>query len=240
MPNLNTSLTIDLVQFWETGAWTVLDHQFREYNGNWELAKGDNSLKAGEQQQVDFNKSLQAVFQAQYGDQKAILDYLNPILKSYISNPQGVTPAALTAMRTSASDTIAQQGANAKQAVQATEAAKGGGTGLPSGVEAQIEGQMAVGQAAQQSAAQNDITKYDESVRQSNFWNATAALSGNAKMLDPTAYAGTANQGSGELAGLGTAYYNSQQSGWLNAALGGLGAAAGGWASGGFKMPGGK
>lgn len=209
-----------------------------EHDGPVMECKGDKSLKAGEQQQLDFNKQLQDAFGQQYKDQRAVLDYLNPILKSMIANPTGLAPAALTAMRTSASDTISREGQNAKAAVAATDAARGGGTGLSSGVQAQIDSGVALNTANEQSTAQNQITQYDESVRQSNFWNAINGLSGNAKMLDPTAYSANANQGGSTLAGLGTAYYNTQQSGWLNAALGGLGAAAGGWASGGFKMPG--
>lgn len=215
----------------------VLRHEHYEYSGTWMLAKGDNTLKAGEQQQAAFNQTLQNAFMAQYGKQSAQIDYLNGILKPMAENPTGLSPAALTAMRTSASDTIAREGQNVKSAVAATEAAKGGGTGLPSGVQAQLDQGVALNTAGQQASAQNDITKYDENVRQTNFWNAINGLSGNAKMMDPTAYSANANQGSSALSGLGTAEYQTQQSGWLNAALGGLGAAAGGWASGGFKMP---
>jgi hypothetical protein len=209
-----------------------------EYEGPLDLCKGDNTLKAGEAQQMAFNQQLQNAFMAQYGKQSAQIDYLNGILKPMAANPTGLSQPALTAMRTSASDTIARAGLNAKSSVAATEAARGGGTGLPSGVEAQLDEGVALNTANQQSAAQNDITRYDESVRQTNFWNAINGLSGNAALMNPQSYAGEANSGSNSLAGLGTAYYNSTQSGWLNAALGALGGAAGGWASGGFKMPG--
>jgi hypothetical protein len=208
-----------------------------EYDGPVDLCKGDKTLQAGEQQQAAFNQQLQQAFMAQFGKQSAQIDYLNSILKPIAKNPRGLSPEALTAMRTSAGDTIATQGANAKAAVQAGEAARGG-NGLPSGVDAQIDAGLAVNTANQTAQAQNDITKYDASVKQANFWNAISGLSGNAAMMNPQSYASEANQGSGALAGLGTAYYNSQQSGWLNAALGALGGAAGAWASGGFKMPG--
>jgi hypothetical protein len=236
---VTTSLTIDLAMFWEEGTWEVLDHTFYEYSGPWMLFKGDDTLKAGEQQQAAFNQRLQQMMEAQYGKQSAQIDFLNGILKPIVANPQGVSREDLTAMRTSASDSIAREGQNAKSAVAAAEAARGGGTGLASGVQAQLDEGVALSNAAQQSSAQNQITQYNENVKQSNFWNAINGLSGTAALLNPQSYAGEANQGSSALAGLGTAYYNTQQSGWLNAALGGLGAAAGGWASGGFKMPGG-
>lgn len=218
----------------------VLRHEYFEYSGTWMLAKGDDTLKQGETQQLAFDQQLQQMMQQQFGLQSAQLQYLNSVLRPMVENPQGLAPKDLTALRTSASDTISSQAANAKQAVQATEAAHGGGTGLESGPESQIQGQIATATAQQQSSAQNSITQYNEQVRQSNFWNAISGLSGNAALLNPTSYAGAANQGSGALANLGTAYYNTQQSGWLNAALGGLGAAAGGWASGGFALPGSK
>jgi hypothetical protein len=237
---VNTRVVVDLAGFFERGTWKIEERDGFEYSGRWALAKGDKDLKAGEQQQLDFNKQLMQVFQQQYGKQAAQLDYLNSILKPIIADGgRGLSPEALTSMRTSASDSIAREGQNAKAAVAATEAARGGGTGLPSGVEAQLDEGVALNEANQQSSAQNQITQYNENVRQANFWNAINGLSGNAAMLNPQSYAGEANSGSSSLANLGTAYYNSQQSGWLNAALGGLGAAAGGWASGGFKMPGG-
>jgi hypothetical protein len=57
-------------------------------------------------------------------------------------------------------------------------------------------------------------------------------------MTNPLGYANSATAGGNTVANLSQAYTNSQQSGWLNAALGALGGVAGGWASGGFKMPG--
>lgn len=234
-----------------TRAELIWDEQAQRYytdptswEGYWcegpvELCKGDDTLKAGEEQQMQFDQQLQQIFAAQYGQQQAQINYLNSILKPMAANPQGASQADLTAMRTSASDTIAQGTANAKQALNATEAARGGGTGLPSGVQAQLDAGVNVAGMQQESQAQNQITEYNENLRQQNFWNAINGLSGNAAMLNPQSYGSLTNQGGGTLANLGTAYYNSQQSGWLNAALGGLGAAAGGWASGGFKMPGG-
>jgi hypothetical protein len=233
MPNQRVTTRI----VWDMNTFQVLEHEFHDYSGPWMLAKGDDTLKAGEQQQAAFNQSLQQAFEAQYGKQSAQIDYLNSILKPMAQNPTGLSQQGLTAMRTSASDTIAAQGVNARAAVAADAAAKGGGTGLPSGVQAQIDAGMSVSQAQQESGAQNQITQYNENVKQTNFWNAINGLSGNAAMMNPQSYAGEANGGSSALAGLGTAAYQSQQSGWLNAALGGLGAAAGGWASGGFKKP---
>jgi hypothetical protein len=164
------------------------------------------------------------MMQQQYGLQSSQLAFLNGILQPMVQNPTGLGQKDLTAMRTTASDTIAQQGANAQKAIQAKEAGTGNGTGLPSGAQDQINAGVATATAEQEASTQNQITQYDASVKQSNFWNAVSGLSGNAAMLNPTSYAGAANQGSSSLASLGTAFNQSQQSGWLNAALGGLGA----------------
>ena len=217
-----------------TWSWTgeLLEHQWFEYSGTVDLCKGDNTAKQAEQQQMAFQQQLMQVFSAQYGKQSAQLDYLNSILKPIAENPRGYDPATLTAMRTSASDTIAQNTAQAKQAIQADMAARGGGTGLPSGVDAQISAQLANSSAAQQAAAQRDITVQDANLKQVNFWNAIQGLSGNTGMLNPIGYAGSANQAGGTVANLSQAVTASQQSGWLNAALGGLGGAAGGFLGG--------
>lgn len=240
---MKTLITTKVCCLWDEKArryvtdWTTWEGYV--HDGPLMECKGDDSLKAGETQQMEFNQQLAQIFEAQYGKQSAQVDYMNSILKPMAANPQGMSQAGLTAMRTGASDTIAAQGANVRAAVAASQAAKGGGTELPSGVEGQIDAGLAVDQARQQAGAQNSISQYNENLRQQNFWNAINGLSGNAAMMNPQSYAGLENQGQGSLANLGTAYYNTQQSGWLNGALGALGGAAGGWASGGFKKPGG-
>jgi hypothetical protein len=69
-------------------------------------------------------------------------------LESLISNPQGYTPAQMAALNSKAIDTTASQYQNALKTEQAQTAAQGG-SGLPSGVHAQIKGQLA-GAAANQ------------------------------------------------------------------------------------------
>ncbi len=234
---VTTSITWDMNTMDVVGGkpnMAILEWEYRFYSGPWAYVKGDSTLKAGEAAQAAFTQQLQQIFTAQYGSQKAILDYLNPVLKGIVSNPQGLSEKDLTAMRTNASDTIAQQGSHVRAAVAASEASHGS-TGLPSGVQAQIDSGIAVAQGQQQASSQNQITQYNEDVRQKNFWNAVGGLSGNAQIINPQSYAGEANAGSNSLAGLGQAYYQSQQSGWLNAALGAVGGVAGQWASGGFK-----
>jgi hypothetical protein len=85
------------------------------------------------------------------------------------------------------------------------------------------------------SAGLNAINLSDEQLSQSNNWYAIQALSGGAAMLNPTGYAGVANQRTGEVAGLGEAFQQSKQSlllgtfgRILGGVAGGVGTALGG------------
>lgn len=208
----------------ETGE--VLHHAFVWWDGTVELCKGDQTVSAAETAQANFTNTLQQIFSTQYATQQAQLQFLQNTLQPQIANPQGYTPAQLTAMRTGATDTIAQQTANAQQAVQATEAARGG-NGLPSGVSAQIDAQLKEGQAQQTSAAQNTITTQNAQLQQQNYWNAISALSGTAAQENPLGYSGAATSGANSVGNLGQVEYNTQQSGVLGALTGLAGSVAG-------------
>lgn len=192
--------------------------------------KGDQTLKQSEQSQAALNQQLSQAFTTQFGKQSQILSYLQGKLQPMIDNPTGFSPEALTAMRTQASDTNADQFNSAQTALNDQLAARGGASSLPSGVDAQIRGQLASAGARQEATSQNNITLQDEQLKQQNFWNAVNGLSGNAAQLNPLGYSGGATQGAGAVAGLGQAYKASQQSqllGTLGAVAGGLGQAAG-------------
>jgi len=190
--------------------------------------KGDNTLKQSEQQQAQLNQQLSQAFTTQFGKQSQILSYLQGKLQPMIDNPTGFSPEALTALRTSASDTNSQQFNNAQTALNDQLAARGGAGALPSGVDAQLRAQLAQGGAQQEASTQNQITLNDEQLKQQNYWNAINALSGNASQLNPLGYSGGATAGAGAVAGLGQAYKASQAS----PLLGALGGIAGGVLSG--------
>src|SRR5450631_4191606 len=72
--------------------------------------KGDPVAKQAEQQQMNFDSQLMTIFQAQYGKQSAITDYLTKQMEPQISaGGQGYSAQDLAAMRTSATDTISNQ-----------------------------------------------------------------------------------------------------------------------------------
>lgn len=199
-----------------------------EYAGPIWRCKGDPTAKAAEQQQMQFDSQLMNIFQAQYGKQSAITEYLTKQMQPQIDKGgQGMSPQALAAARTSATDTLSNQFAGAQRAVNATEQ-----RGLPSGVNAQISGSMMAQEAEQQAAAQNQITSQNEQLKQQNYWNSINVLNGQAAVENPLGYAGSATSGGNTVAGLSQA--NTAASGPTFGAIigsiaGGAGTALGGY-----------
>jgi hypothetical protein len=208
--------------------WTAIVEGYLAEGRTVSGGKGDNTLKQQEQAQANFTNTLMQSYKQQFGQQSKILSFLTSKLQPMIDNPTGFSPTALTAMRTSATDTNAIQFGNASAALNDQLAARGGATDLPSGVDAQLRAGLAQAGAQTQAASQNQITLQDEQLKQQNYWNAVNALGGNAAQYNPTGYAGQATSGSQAVGDLGTAYKNSQSS----QLLGALGGIAGGVASG--------
>ncbi len=210
-----TKITIDI----ETG--TVLECEGFDYDGAIILCKGDDTAKANEQSQLQFNQQLMSLFQQQFGKQNAITDQLTKTLMPMLQNPQGYSPEALAALRSQAKESAADSYANAEKAFQTQSFARGG-RDLPSGVDEQVQGAISGGAAAQEAGAQQNITLANENQKQSNFWNAINGLNGVSAQLNPLGYAGAATSGSGAVAGLSNAVTSSQQSGVLGGILGGV------------------
>ena len=181
--------------------------------------KGDQTAQNAETQQLGFTQQLMNLFQAQYGKQGAILDYLTKSLEPRIANPQGYTPAQLAAQRTGATDTIAQQTQNAEKAMNAT-AIRAGGAALPSGVSAQLESGAAVAGAEEQAQAQNQITQANANLQQQNYWNSIQALTG-IPQINPLSGSSSVNQGFGNIAPLSQAVTQAQGPG-IGQILGGI------------------
>lgn len=188
--------------------------------------KGDQLVQQNEQAQLDLNKQLAASFSQNNAMNKQTLDYLNGKLKPMIENPTGFSPEALTALRTSTSDTNAGQFNDATSALNDQLAARGGASSLPSGVDAQLRAQVASVGATQEASSQNGITLQNEQLKQQNLWNAINALSGNATAYNPTGFANSATSGAGAVSNLSQALTASKQSQLLGA-LGGVAAGAG-------------
>lgn len=177
--------------------------------------KNQQNLTAEQtQSQIDFTKTLQSMFQTQYGNQQNILNFLKDTLTPVIQRAEagnGLSPEALTAMRTGATEQTASQFNNAQTATQELEAMHGG-NGLPSGVNAQLTAANATAAANSGANAQRQITEYNSNIAQSNLWNGVNALNGLAAQENPLGYAASANSGSEGVASLSGAQSSLQNS----------------------------
>jgi hypothetical protein len=221
------------------------------YDGDFEQCKGDDTAKKSEQlslqnqqQQMAFSAHLQSIFDAQYKDQKQILDYIKGKLMPQIDNPQGYSDASLAAQRTGASDTISSNYQHAQQALNTQRFAMGG-RDIPSGIDDQLTASLDNSEAQDKAGAQNQITQNNEDLKQRNYWNALGVLQGTGAQFAPQSYAaeatGAGNGASGagnSVANLSQAYKASQGGFWssftnslgstLGKTLGGGNAGAGG------------
>lgn len=182
--------------------------------------KGDSVAKATEQSQAAFNQTLQSAFKTTFGMNQGILQRLDTVFKGLVANPQGFTPTTMAALNTGNTERTAMDYQNATKAAQATEAARGG-SGLPSGVNAQITGQLAAGAAQEEASGQRTIALANEQQRQANFWNALGGEERVAAAESPLGFGSEVSSGSNAVSNLSQAYTQSQGPG-IGAVLGGL------------------
>ena len=190
---------------------------------------GDSIAQEAEMMQMQLQSSLIDLFGKQYANQQSLMNYVKPALENMVSNPQGLSPSALSATRTSATDAIAAQTENAQKGAGAVIAAHGGAA-LPSGVAAQVEGGITEAGAAETAASQNQITMQNEQLKLQNYWKGIGALSGQAELEAPVSYANAAVGAGNSVANLSQAVLASQQAGWQD--VGGIMSGIGGLATG--------
>ena len=194
--------------------------------------KGDPTAQAAEQQQQQFDSQLMTMMQAQYGKQSAITSYLTNQMTPQISaGGVGINPAALTAMRTSATDNVSNQFQGALKAANASE----NQSGLPSGVNAQVDSSLLSQEAQTQAGAQQQITLANEQQRQQNYWNSINVLNGQAATENPLGYASAATAGTNAVANASQAVTAANQSQLLGALGGIVGGVGGALVTGGMK-----
>lgn len=173
-----------------------------EYYGPILSFKGDEAAKSAESDQLVFMNNLMNIFQAQYGKQSSILDYLTKSLQPQISNPTGYQPQDLAAMRTAASDTAAHEYANARQA--AANAVPGGGSKLAgvAGTTLQTQAAIDAAQAGAETQAQTNIDLENAQLREENRRFATSVLSGTAQQYNPLGFASGVEGAGSDISGL--------------------------------------
>jgi hypothetical protein len=170
-----------------------------------------------------------------FAESQQIQQQLKGVLTNQLTNPTGLGADRVAAMRTGATDTVATQFENASRSANAVSAAHGG-AGLPSGVSAQIGGQIAAGAAAANSGEQNTISVADAQAKQASYWNAISGLGSVGAAYNPTGTSNSAASVGSSTANLGSTLLASQQAGWQDAAgvigaVGGLATGAAGFVS---------
>jgi len=158
------------------------------------------------QQQMSFNQQLMSLFQQQFATQKGTLDFLKGVMQPVIKDAQagkGFSDAELAAMRTSATDQLSGNFQNAQAALNQTLRSQGSAD-VPSGVTVGADTALLNSQAQAQAGTQNQITIANAQQANSNLFNAANVLNGVAAQENPNPLASEANQGSGEVANLGS------------------------------------
>lgn len=190
-----------------------------DYVGPLVLCKGDSTASSSESTTAAFQKTLTAAFQTQFAKQAGVLNFLNGKLTGNINNPQGFNPNTLAALNSQAIEGTGSQYQNALKTEQAQAATHD--SGLPSGVDAQIKGQLAGAAAGETSSALNNIQIQNGQLQNQNYWRSVDALNGVASEENPLGYASGATSAGGTVANLSGAVNASNQSQLLGA-LGGV------------------
>lgn len=198
--------------------------------------KGDKVALDSEKAQASFTKTLQAAFTKQFANQQDVLNLLKTTLTPQLTNPTGIDAATKTAMNSQVINQSATDTQNAIKASQAISASHGGATSLPSGVDAQITGQIVASGNAEKDQGLTSVQQQDAQLKEQNYLAAINGINGVASQINPLGYASGANSGSDAVSGLSQAYTASNQS----QLLGALGGVVGGAASGFGAYFGGK
>lgn len=175
---------------------------------------GDQIIRNTEASWTGFANTLVSDFKSQFGAQTALFQQLTSKFTEMLKNPQGFSQQALSALRGGTVGQIANQFNQARQGVQATQAARGDfGSDVKSGVNAQISGQIAGQQAGATASGLDEIEQANEQQKINNQNIAIGGLKDVASMENPNGLAGEANQGASTIGNLGSQYYQTNQNG---------------------------
>ena len=171
---------------------------------------------------------------ALYAQVKSVLD---PILQAG-PNQQGMSQAELNTLNGQAVEGTALNYSSAAKAMGENLAAEGGGNNpLPSGAQAQLQEEVANSAAAQESSEETQIQGANYQQGEQNFANAEQGEMAIAAGENPLGYTSAVNSAD-TAAGNEANAIAQENTSWINAGLGAIGAIGGGWASGGFKTHG--
>jgi len=204
----------------------VLEEEGFLYEGPVALACGGPSQQQQQisQAQQNFYNTMTQNYSTLFAGQSAILSNLNaamsPILAAGI-NQYGFSPQEDSALRTQATQGAANAYASANKALGQQTAAQGGGNAfLPSGANAQLQGQLNSAAAANQANNQLGITEQGYAQGRQNYLSAAQSLGQTASIYNPTGLASSANTGGSDAFNSATTDFQEQGSAW--GAIGGL------------------
>lgn len=134
---------------------------------------------------------LHSDYQTQFAGQQSTLQELSGMLNNNTVLP-GWSPPELAAVNTQTIDSNAAAARNATQAANTVGAAKGGSSGLTSGVQQQIDAGIASSAANSLASQQSQITQADYAQGQINKQQTESGLETLAGIQAPVSYANAA------------------------------------------------
>lgn len=147
-----------------------------------------------EKQEASFDQTLQQDYSQTFAQNQQILSTLNQVLQPIVTagpNQEGFNLQEKSALNTQAIESNAAGYNAAISAAEQRENAAGGGTSfLPSGVNAQINAEIGSEAEANKANELLDITKADYAQGRANWQTALAGEQGVASGQNPLGYAG--------------------------------------------------
>lgn len=191
-----------------------------------------------QQEQMDAYKQAQDLTKQQYQNQQ---DIYAPLVKGYQtifqrgSSQQGFSPEERNDLNARAIEGVATNYASAAKAVGEQEASLGGGDiPLTPGASLASKERLAASSAGELSKEESTIRQGDYEQGYNQWKAAGDNLEGIGAGENPLGYL-SASTTSGEAAATTADQIAKASNSWMTAVTGGVGALAGGWASGGFK-----
>src|SRR5579863_8468066 len=147
-----------------------------------------------QQQSQSFASMLQGNYSTLFGNQLDVLNNINKSLSPILAagpSQQGFSAQELAALNTQAINSAGAASRNAQQAVGNFTAGRGGGggTGILSGVDAQLKSAVASSSENQLATAQNNITQANYNQGNANYWRAEGGMDQLAAGYSPNAAA---------------------------------------------------
>lgn len=197
-----------------------------------------NNILEGQQSFFDTMKAeAGTVFQENSALYNQLLGAFKPILEAG-PGQEGFSAPEKAAFDTQATEKTAGDYAQAARAVGERDAGAGGGNEyIPSGQTAADRGRVAIAGAQEEASQEERITEEDYAQGNSNYKAAVSGLLGAGEAFAPSENLFSETTSAGSAAEKSANDVAQSDNAWMGAVGGLLGEAAGGWASGGFKLP---